>query len=86
MDFVLYLFINVLRIYKFAILARVLISWMTVSRNNRIVVIIYQTTEPVLRIFRKILPNFGMIDLSPLLAFFALDFGQLALMKVLADM
>jgi YggT family protein len=83
MDFVLFLAINIIRIYKFAILARVLISWIRVNRASPIVVFIYQLTEPPLRLFRGLLPNFGMIDLSPLIAFFALDFLQLFLMSLL---
>lgn len=82
MEFLITLAVNIVRVYKFAILARVLISWIQVNPHNRLVVMIYQITEPVLKIFRSILPNMGMLDLSPLLAFFALDFLQQALMGV----
>jgi len=47
---------------------------------------LYQATEPVLRIFRGILPRMGMIDLSPLIAFFALDFAQIGLMSLMDDL
>jgi len=86
MEFALFFAINVVRIYKFAILARVLISWIKVDRSNKLVIFIYQSTEPVLGHVRRILPNLGMIDLSPLIAFFALDFLQMALMGVMADL
>jgi len=86
MEFILTLGINIVSIYKFAILARVLISWIRVNRSNRIVIFIYQSTEPVLRVFRRILPKFGMIDLSPLIAFIALDFLQLFLVGLLRDL
>jgi len=83
MDFVFVLLINVVRIYKFAILARVLISWVQPYPNGAISIFIYQTTEPVLGTFRRFLPRMGMIDLSPLIAFLVLDFLQMGLMSVM---
>ncbi len=47
---------------------------------------LHQATEPVLRIFRRLIPPIGMIDLSPLAAFFALDFAQIGLMSLMNDM
>ncbi len=85
MDFIIVLAINVIRIYKYAIIARVLISWIQVNRSNKLVIFIYQATEPLLRFFRRILPNFGMIDLSVLIAYIALDFLQMALVSVISD-
>lgn len=86
MDFAFVLAINVVRIYKFAILARVLISWVQPIPSGRISIMIYQATEPVLSIFRRLLPRMGMIDLSPLIAFLALDFAQMGLMNVMNDL
>ena len=85
MDFIIVLLINIVRILKYAIIARVLMSWIQVDRSNRLVIFTYQATEPTLRFFRKILPRFGMIDLSPLIAFIALDFLQVALLSVISD-
>jgi len=86
MDFAFVLAINVVRIYKFAILARVLISWIQPYPSGRLSIMIYQATEPVLRIFRSLLPRMGMIDLSPLIAFLALDFAQMGLMSVMGNL
>ncbi|MBU0486394.1 MAG: YggT family protein [Patescibacteria group bacterium] len=83
MDFVFVLLINVVRIYKFAIIARILISWVQPHPTSGVAVILYQATEPVLRIFRGLIPPIGMIDLSPLIAFFALDFAQIGLMSLM---
>jgi len=83
MDFFTFFIIQVISIVKWAILIRILLSWVKVNRSNRIVIFIYQLTEPVLGIFRRILPRTGMIDLSPLLAFFALDFLQIFLLGFL---
>jgi YggT family protein len=86
MDFISILLINVIRIYKFTILARVLLSWFGGNPANPIVRFVIDVTEPVLYYIRKILPRMGMIDLSPLVAFFALDFLQLRLMSALSDL
>lgn len=86
MDFAFVLAINVVRIYKFAILARVLLSWIQPIPSGQLSMMIYQATEPVLRIFRRLLPRMGMIDLSPLIAFLALDFMQMGLMSLMAEM
>lgn len=85
MDFVFVLLINVVRIYKFAIIARILMSWIQPNPRSGAAVFLYQATEPVLKIFRRFIPPIGMIDLSPLIAFFALDFAQIGLMSLMAE-
>lgn len=80
------LLINVVRIYKFAILARVLMSWFQPYPTGRIGIFLYQATDPVLRIFRRLIPPLGMIDLSPLIAFVALDFAQMGLVSWMAGL
>ena len=51
-----------------ALLARVVVSWVAPSTDNPIVAVIYQITEPILAPLRKVLPSFGMIDFSPMVA------------------
>ena len=51
-----------------AILGRVIISWINLSPDNPIVVLIYGITEPILAPIRRILPSTGMLDLSPTVA------------------
>lgn len=86
MEFAFVLLINVVRIYKFAIIARILMSWIQPRPSGRAGVMLWQITEPVLRLFRGLIPPIGMIDLSPLIAFFALDFAQLGLMSLMNDL
>lgn len=83
MNFIIFLLINIIRIIKYAILVRVLMSWVQVNSYGRITRIIYEITEPVLRFFRNLLPRTGMIDFSPILAFFALDFLQIGVVRLL---
>lgn len=42
-------------------------------------------TEVIFAPFRKILPPFGMLDLSPILAFIVLRIVQVAIFKILAS-
>jgi YggT family protein len=85
MEFILFFLVNLIRIVKYAILVRVLMSWMG-GGKGKIGQIIHEITEPVLRIFRNILPKTGMIDLSPLIAFFALDFLQIGVISLFSSL
>ncbi len=54
-----------------ALIGRVVISWINIDRSSPfypIAAIIYQITEPVLAPIRSVLPSFGMLDLSPMVA------------------
>lgn len=53
----------------FAILARVIVSWILPGRtDNPIVAFIIQITDPILAPIRRVLPQMGMFDLSPMVA------------------
>ncbi|NLV74714.1 MAG: YggT family protein [Chloroflexi bacterium] len=51
-----------------AILARVLISWVPSLAQSRVGELIYEITEPILGPIRRLLPNIGGFDFSPLIA------------------
>ena len=69
-------FINVFIIlYGLVILAYIITSWLRLPYSitlNRIQRFLYDVCEPYLRLFRRLLPATGPIDLSPILAFLAL--------------
>ena len=56
------------RILTYAIIIRAILSWFIRSRQNLIFVILDDINEPVLAPLRRIIPRFGMFDLSPLAA------------------
>jgi YggT family protein len=58
--------------YTLMILARIISSWIPELNRLSIMKYVYKYTEPYLGFFRRIIPPLGMIDLSPLAAFFAL--------------
>ncbi len=59
-------------LYSFILLARVLISWVQIDPYNPIVRLLYQLTEPLLAPIRRLLPQTGMMDFSPIVAFIAI--------------
>ena len=56
-------------VYSFILLARVLTSWVQIDPYNPIVRVLYQLTEPLLGAIRRFLPQTGMMDFSPIVAF-----------------
>ncbi len=69
-----------------ALLGRVLISWFRIGQDSPfypIITILYQITEPILAPIRRVLPSFGMLDLSPMVALFLLAFIQRTVNRLL---
>jgi uncharacterized protein YggT (Ycf19 family) len=69
-------FINVfVLLYGLVILVYIITSWLRLPYSptlNRVQRFLYDVCEPYLRIFRRLLPSTGSIDLSPMLALIAL--------------
>lgn len=55
-----------------ALIVRVLSSWFRLSPWSRWIRWSYTLTEPILRPLRAIVPNFGMVDITPLVAWLLL--------------
>ena len=82
-------FVEVLTtIFWIAILARVILSWVPIDQSSpfhSVVVFVHEITEPILGPIRKVLPNFGFLDLSPMVALFLMILIQRILVSVLAS-
>jgi YggT family protein len=63
----------------FVVTARILISWINPRFEGPVARFLYDTTEPLLSPIRRVLPQTGMIDLSPMV----LGMVLLILMRVL---
>jgi YggT family protein len=63
-----------LNIYMWIVIARALISWVNPDPYNPIVNFLYRATEPVLSRVRRIIPDLGGIDLSPLIVLLIIYF------------
>ena len=70
-----------LNIYMWIIIARALISWVNPDPYNPVVNFLYRATEPVLSRVRRIIPDLGGIDLSPLIVLLIIYFLKEFLVK-----
>ena len=59
-------------ILRIAILVRVIASWLPMGPYSPWIRWSFTLTEPILRPLRRVIPPFRQIDLTPLIAFFAL--------------
>ena len=82
MKSVLILFDNVINFYIWILIINAVLSWLVafsiLNIQNRFVYTIlefsYKITAPPLNIIRRYLPNFGSIDISPVILIFLLYF------------
>ena len=68
MEFLFDLIRYLCEVLTLVIIARVIVSWFSPSPTNRLVIILYQVTEPFLAPLRRIIPRVGMFDFTPLVA------------------
>lgn len=79
---VLDIILIILQLYWWVVLAMIIMSWLisfnVINTRNQFVDMIWrvvnQLTDPVLRPIRRVMPNFGGLDLSPLILFLIIFF------------
>lgn len=75
MNYLVYRTISIVfTIIEVAVLARVLISWIPVQKENKLIIFLYQVTEPILAPIRGMIERSSlgknlMFDVSPIIAF-----------------
>lgn len=82
---------SLLGLYSSAILIAVILSWLigfnVLNLSNRLVYLVNNAlerlTEPFFAVFRRLIPPFGGIDLSPLFALIAIQFAQQVIVRIL---
>jgi uncharacterized protein YggT (Ycf19 family) len=71
-------------VYQIALLAYILTSWVRLPVSLvRVQRFLYDVSDPYLRIFRRILPSLGPLDLSPLVGLIALGGIEFVVLKIL---
>jgi len=63
----------VLKLYFFALLIMIIASWIAPGSANPALALVNQITEPVMAPFRRLMPNLGGLDLSPILVFLVIQ-------------
>jgi YggT family protein len=90
----LWLFDTVVMLYVYVLIASAVLSWLVafnvVNVRNPIVAqigdFLYRITEPALRPIRRILPNLGGIDISPIVLVIGLFFLQHLVHEIFAGL
>jgi uncharacterized protein YggT (Ycf19 family) len=76
-------------VYFLLIFAYILMSWFRLPYSiwlNRIQRFLYDVVEPYLRIFRRFIPPFGPLDLSPIVAILALWIVSGLVIRILGEL
>ena len=89
---ILWLINTIIEIYVWLLIVQAILSWLlafgVINRYNRGVAVVsdflYRVTEPALRPIRSILPNFGGIDISPIVLILILYFIRVLIDEDLA--
>ncbi len=61
-----------LQILTWSIIARSLLSWFPIDQGSPLYQMLFRVTEPLIDPLRRVMPNTGMIDLSPMAAIIVL--------------
>ncbi|WP_404401108.1 YggT family protein [Pelagibacterium halotolerans] len=78
----------VLNLIIFIIIGQVIVSWLLafniLNMSNQFVAMVanalYQITDPLLRPIRQFVPNFGGLDISPIILFLVIYFIRLVIL------
>jgi YggT family protein len=88
MGAILWLILTVIDLFIWLLIISAIMSWLiafnVVNTRNRFVYMVmdalYKITDPVLRPIRNILPNFGGVDISPIIVILILLFVKRAIL------
>ncbi len=74
---------TLLDLYMLVLLARVLLSWVSLDRRHPVALWIWRATEPVLGPIRSVLGIWGGLDFSPIVAILILSFLRRLIVRIL---
>ena len=82
MNSLLGLIIQIINLYQFLLLVYIIATWLVnfniINTSNRFVYsimeVLYRLCEPSLNIVRRYIPNFGNLDISPVIVYLGLWF------------
>jgi YggT family protein len=74
------------KIYFFALLGMIILSWIAPGTSNPAAFLMHQITEPVMAPFRRIIPTMGGLDFSPIVMFILINVLQIALRNFAAGL
>jgi YggT family protein len=71
-----------LNLFFFAVLIRIILSWVAPGNYNPITALLTTLSEPILRPFRRLIPSIGGLDISPIFALVLLQAAVILLQSV----
>jgi YggT family protein len=94
MNAVVWLILTILQIYFWIVIAMAVLSWLiafnVVNTRNQVVSMVWdmlvRLTEPLLAPIRRVLPNFGGIDVSPVILLLAIGFLRRLIVELYVGM
>lgn len=75
-----------INVFVFAVFARALLSWINPGSFNAASNLLYSLTEPLLASCRRIVPDIGGIDLSPLIVLVGLQLAKMLIIPPLQQL
>ena len=76
----------VINVFVFAVFARALLSWINPGSFNAASNLLYSITEPLLVSCRRLIPDIGGIDLSPLFVLVGLQLAKMLIIPPLQEL
>ncbi|HNS01438.1 MAG TPA: YggT family protein [Anaerolineae bacterium] len=84
LNFLIQFLTILITVLTWAILIRVLLSWVpNLSRDNPLVQLLMQITDPVLEPARRLIPPIGGLDLSPIVVILVLQLLERMLVSLI---
>jgi YggT family protein len=74
-----------LKVYFWGLLITVIASWVAPNSYNPVLILINQILEPAMKPIRKIMPDLGGIDISPIIMFLLIQVLEILIVKGLAQ-
>lgn len=74
----------ILKVYFWGLLVTVIASWIAPNSYNPALILINQILEPAMKPIRKMLPDMGGIDISPIIMFLAIQVLEVLLVQGIA--
>ncbi|MCZ8535567.1 MULTISPECIES: YggT family protein [Paenisporosarcina] len=76
MDFVIYILNEAIGLYSILLIIYIFMSWVPSVKESSIGRFLERICEPYLEPFRRFIPPFGMIDVSPIVAILVLNLAR----------
>ena len=70
------------KIYFYALLATIILSWISPGGSNPAAYLLHQITEPVMAPVRSLLPPMGGLDFSPIVVFILINIVEITLRNI----